>query len=223
MKVLIVYAHENPKSFNGAMKDLAVETLTAQGHEVKVSDLYAMGFNPVGGRGDFTDMSGEGFYKYQAEQFAAAETHRFSPEVQAEMDKVDWADFILFQYPMWWLDMPAILKGWIDRVFAAGYAYGNGKMFDQGLLKGKRTMCALTTGAPEHFYPEFAATTMKPILFGRLYFCGLEVLPPFAAFAAAHVSDEDRKAYLAEYKQRLEAIGSTEPIKYPTLGEMGIG
>lgn len=223
MKVLIVFAHENPESFNGAMKNLAVQTLTAQGHEVQVTDLYAQGFNPVAGRHDFAGLSGAEYYKYQAEQGAAAKAGRFAPELQAEMDKLDRADFVLFQYPVWWFDTPAILKGWLDRVLAYGYAYGDGRMFDRGVFRGKRAMCAVTTGGPAAQYPDFSGTLMKPMQFGRLYFCGMDVLPPFGAFAPAHADDAGREAYLAEYRRRLEAIESTEPVRYPTMAEMGMG
>jgi len=223
MKILIVYAHENPASFNGTLKDLAVETLTQAGHEVKVSDLYSMKFNPIAGRHDFTDLSGEEFYKYQAEQSSAASTGRFARDVQEEMDKVDWADFLLFQYPVWWFDMPAILKGWVDRVFAAGYAYGGGNMFDKGLLKGKRAMCSVTTGGPEAGYPDPDGNLMRNVQFGRLYFCGMEVLPVHVSFSAAHLDDAERQAYLDSYRKRLETIETTKPLEYPTLAEMGLG
>lgn len=223
MKVLIVYAHENPASFNGALKDTAVATLTARGHDVKVSDLYAQGFNPVAGKHDFTALSGAEYYKYQAEQGAAAQAGRFAADVQAEMDKLNWADFVLFLYPIWWFDTPAILKGWLDRVFAYGYAYGDGRMFDRGVFRGKRAMCLVTTGGPAQLYPDFSDNLLKAMQFGRLYFCGMDVLPPFGAFAPAHTDAAGRAAYLAELKQRLETIESTAPIKFPTMAEMGMG
>lgn len=68
MNVLMVYAHEEKRSFNGAMRDRAVSVLRESGHIVEVSGLYAMQFNPVGGRNDFTTLADPGFFKYGVEQ-----------------------------------------------------------------------------------------------------------------------------------------------------------
>lgn len=222
MNVLIVFAHENSQSFNAAMKDVAVETLTAAGHSVLVSDLYAQGFNPVASRKDFTKLSGADFYKFQAEQRHAVEEGSFAPDIKAEMDKFSAADLVIYQFPLWWFGMPAILKGWFDRVFAMGFAYGNGQMFDRGPFKGKLGMCALTTGGPEKSYPDFSNTVLRPIQFGLLYFAGMTVLPPFAAFAAAHLDDDGRKDLLAKYSGHLKDIESLEPLRFPTMAEMGM-
>jgi NAD(P)H dehydrogenase (quinone) len=68
MNVLIVYAHPEPASFNGSLKDLAVEVLTGAGHEVRVSDLYAMEFNPAAGRHDFLEVANPSYFRLQNEQ-----------------------------------------------------------------------------------------------------------------------------------------------------------
>lgn len=222
MNVLIVFAHENSQSFNGAMKDTAVEVLADQGHSVQVSDLYAQGFNPVGGKHDFTQLSEEEFYKYQSEQVAATQSGTFATDVKAEMDKLDWADLVIFQHPLWWFDAPAILKGWYDRVLASGFAYGGGNMFDKGNLAGKRALVSITTGGPEQSYPNLNET-LKATLFGRLYFCGMQVFQPFAAFGIAHQDDESRARVLADYRKRIEGLLEEEPIQYPTMAEMGMG
>ena len=83
MNILIVYAHPEPDSFNGAMKDLAVATLTGAGHQVTVSDLYAQSFNPVAGSGDFTARADPARLDMGAEQANAARTAGFAP------DKID--------------------------------------------------------------------------------------------------------------------------------------
>ena len=137
MNVLIVYAHEEPKSFNGAMKDSAVQVLQGLGHSVVVSDLYAMRFNPVGGKQDFTVLADPDFFKYGVEQTKASEAKTFSAEVAAEQDKLFRADFLIFQFPLWWFGLPAILKGWVDRVFAAGLTYGGGRWYSNGVFKGE--------------------------------------------------------------------------------------
>jgi NAD(P)H dehydrogenase (quinone) len=96
MKVLIVHAHEEPKSFNGAMKDTAVRVLKESGHTVEVSDLYAMKFNPVGGKHDFTALADPDFFKYGIEQTKATEAKTFAADVVAEQEKLFRADFLIF-------------------------------------------------------------------------------------------------------------------------------
>ena len=137
MNVLIVHAHEEPKSFNGAMKDTAVRVLKESGHTVEVSDLYAMKFNPVGGKHDFTTLADPDFFKYGVEQTKATEARTFAPDVVAEQEKLFRADFLIFQFPLWWFGLPAILKGWVDRVFAAGLTYGGGRWYSNGVLQGQ--------------------------------------------------------------------------------------
>src|SRR6185369_6358985 len=87
MRVFIVHAHPEPKSFNGAMTTAAVATLLAAGHEVQVSDLYAMGFDPVSDRRNFVTCHDATYYRQQAEEAFAAAENGFAPEIQAEMDK----------------------------------------------------------------------------------------------------------------------------------------
>jgi NAD(P)H dehydrogenase (quinone) len=152
MNVLIVHAHEEPKSFNGAMRETAVRVLQETGHTVTVSDLYAMQFNPVGGKHDFTSLAEPAFFKYGVEQTKATEAKTFASDVVAEQEKLFWADFLIFQFPLWWFGLPAILKGWVDRVFAAGLTYGGGRWYSNGVFGGKRAMLSLTTGGSPSIY-----------------------------------------------------------------------
>ena len=87
MNVLIVYAHPEPKSFNGAMKDLAIETLRGAGHEVAVSDLYAMHFHAVVGEDDFLGERADlDFLSVATEQTKAFQTGTLAPEIVAEQE-----------------------------------------------------------------------------------------------------------------------------------------
>jgi NAD(P)H dehydrogenase (quinone) len=222
MNVLIVYAHEEPKSFNGAMKDTAVQVLREVGHCVEVSDLYAMKFNPVGGKQDFTTLADPNFFKYGIEQTKATEAKTFAAEVVAEQQKLFWADFLIFQFPLWWFSLPAILKGWVDRVFAAGLTYGGGRWYSNGVFKGKRAMLSLTTGGlPSIYSPRGLNGDIDALLFpiqhGMLYFVGFDVLPPFVAWAVARSTREQREEYLRNYAERLKNWQTTTPIPFPTL------
>lgn len=219
MNVLIVYAHHEPQSFNGALKDLAIKTFEEQGHAVQISDLYAMNFNPVATKNDFLKLQNSEFFKYQMEQLSAVQQDSFSNDIKEEIEKVKWADFILFQFPLWWFSVPAILKGWIDRVFAMGFIYGPGVgVYSTGGLKGKKAMLSVTTGGPESMYTPIGRNgdiqqILFPINHGVLFFSGMEVLPPFLTYSVAR-SEEERERGLVEFKQRLLSIDKTEPIPF---------
>ena len=115
MNTLIVYAHPEPKSFNGAMKDLAVETLRGRGDNVEVTDLYAMKFKAVVGADDFQGKRADpDFLSVATEQTRAYQTGTLASDIVAEQKKVERADLIILQFPIWWFGMPAILKGWAD-------------------------------------------------------------------------------------------------------------
>jgi len=212
MRIFIVHAHPEPTSFNGAMTRTAVSTLTSAGHDVVVSDLYAMGFDPVSDRRNFVTVKDSLVLKQQAEEAFASERNGFVPELQAEMDKVAWCDTLVLQFPLWWMGLPAILKGWIDRVFAAGRAYGGGRMFDRGVFVGKRAMCSVTVGGHEAVYSEHGvygrsvSSMLLPIHHGILAFTGFGVLEPFVVHAPARMSPEERQASLAEYGERLLSL-----------------
>jgi NAD(P)H dehydrogenase (quinone) len=224
MNVLIVVAHEEPKSFNAAMRDHAVGVLRESGHSVEVSDLYAMNFNPVGGRHDFTKLKDSAFFKYGVEQANAAKAGAFAADVAEEQRKLFAADFLIFQFPLWWFGLPAILKGWVDRVFAAGLIYGGGKWYSNGVFRGRRAMLALSTGGgPSIYSPRGLNGDMETILFpinhGILYFVGYDVLPPFIAWSPARVSDEQRRKCLDEYADRLRNWRTAQPLPYRPLDD----
>lgn len=227
MNVLIVYAHPEPKSFNGAMKDLAVSVFEAQGHSTQVSDLYAMKFKAVADRDDFQELSDPGFFKYQIEQKKAYPQHKLAPDILAEQEKVLWADLIIFQYPTWWFSFPAIMKGWLDRVLATGFAYGPGDppmRYDNGGLKGRKAMLCTTTGTACGAYTPTGMhgdinQILYPINHGVLYFVGLEILPPYVAFSPARVGQEKREEYLEEYRSRLLNVENTDTMSYHPLAD----
>lgn len=220
MHIFIVYAHPEPKSFNAALKDLAVAELTGLGHHVKVSDLYAMNFKAVAGRDDFEEIQNEGFLKYQMEQAHAAKMNGFSRDIQDEQEKLLWADFVIFQFPLWWYSVPAILKGWFDRVFASGFAYGHGiGRYDAGGLRGRKAMLSTTTGSPQSACTSHGmdGDIHEKILYhinhGMLYFAGLEPVEPFIAWTPSR-NEQARKRYLKEYQDRLHHLLQISAIPY---------
>lgn len=222
MKVLIVFAHPEPGSFNGAMKTAAVEALSEAGHSAVVSDLYAEGFSAVAGPDDVTERAGEERFDLGMEQANAAKNNGFAADIQSEIDRLFAADMLILQFPMWWYSTPAILKGWIDRVFAFGVTYDFGRTWDQGVMRGKRAMLSLTTSAPSStFLPDGRNGDIEKILWplhgGVLALCGYEVLQPFIAHSVGWIGDDARAAILEEYRDRLRTIEQDEPMFFHAL------
>ena len=217
MKVLVVYWHPEPRSFNAAMFRTACQTLAAAGHEVKTSDLHEMRFDPVSSRKNFTTVKDPDYLKLQTEEMYATETHGFSEEIETEIRKIEWCDLMIWQFPLWWFGLPAVLKGWVDRVLAMGRAYGGGRIYQSGVFRGKRALLSLTTGGPEDAYRKGAfngdiAGILRPIHRGMLQFVGFDVLAPQIVYGPVRLTDEQRRQALATYAERLQTISIESPI-----------
>jgi NAD(P)H dehydrogenase (quinone) len=210
MNALIVYAHPEPTSFNAALRDAAVEAVRAAGHHAEVSDLYAEQFNPVGGRHDFDTVADGARFHYQREQLFAAEAGGFAAEIKREHARVERADLIILQFPLWWGAPPAILKGWFERVLAYGVAYADGRRFDNGLFRGRGgLMCVTTGGTTARFsnageYGEIERV-LWPVQRLTLEYLGLEVEEPFVCYATPRVDDATRASYLRQWGERVTA------------------
>ncbi|VVP19297.1 NAD(P)H-dependent oxidoreductase [Pseudomonas fluorescens] len=224
MKVLIVHAHPEPKSFTAALRDQAVATLEAQGHEVQVSDLYAMNWNPVAGSDDFSSRENPEYLVYALEQRLGVKSQSLAPDIQQELDKLLWADLLILNFPIFWFSAPAMLKGWIDRVLVSGICYGGKRFYDQGGLSGKKALVTVTLGGREHMFGDGAIhgpleDMLRPILRGTLAYVGFDVLQPFVAWHVPYISDEARQEFLKSYQQRLEHISDDQPLQFPRLAQ----
>lgn len=223
MIILIVHAHPEPASFNGAMTATAVETLRAEGHNVTVSDLYAIGWQAALGPEDITGARADtALFDPSREQEHAVAEGTLAAAIREELRKLSQADMVIFQFPVWWFSIPAILKGWVDRVFARGFAYSAGRKYGTGHFKGKRAMLALTTGTASSLYEPAGIDgdllhVLWPIHNGIFAYTGFTVLPPFAAWMPERVGADGRRDYLDAYAERLRQIESTEPLFFHPL------
>lgn len=152
MNILIVYSHPSEKSYTFQILQKLKNEIKKQNWHLEISDLYAMNFQ--------SDMSAE---EYEREGFAKTNLP-ISADVLAEHEKIEKADCIIFLYPVWWSDCPAKLKGWFDRVYSVGYAYGQNetskkmKTIPLGLV-----IC--TAGHPNEFLEEINMTqSMETIM-----------------------------------------------------------
>lgn len=208
LHALIVHTSPEPASFTSALMAAARRELEAAGWAVQVSDLYAEGFNPVAGRHDFEGMADPARFHYQTEQLHASRTDGFCAELRREQARVAQADLFVFTYPLWWGGMPAMLKGWFDRVMAYGVAYADGQRFDSGWFQGRQALLGLTTGGTaERFSDAGVYGPIEGLLFPHrrtmLEYLGMTVQPPFVAYAAPRVDDAQRQQYLADWATRV--------------------
>ncbi|WP_179283348.1 NAD(P)H-dependent oxidoreductase [Bordetella genomosp. 9] len=227
MNVLIVYAHPEPRSLNGAIRDFSVERLRQAGHAVQVSDLYAMRWKAVVDRADNTAARTDARFDVSADSEQAYANGTQSADIAGEQEKLKWADAVILQFPLWWFSMPAILKGWVDRVYACGYAYGVGEHSDthwgdrygEGILTGKRAMLVVTAGGwASHYAPRGINGAIDDILFpiqhGILFFPGFDVLPPYVIYRTNRVDAAGFAGIRDTLGQRLDALATTEPIPF---------
>ncbi|WP_114394628.1 NAD(P)H-dependent oxidoreductase [Oleisolibacter albus] len=227
MNVLLVFAHPEPRSLTGALRDVAVAELTAQGHRVRLSDLYAQGWKAQVDRADFPVLEPEERLMVAAASGRAFAAGALTADVRAEQEKLRWADAVLFQFPLWWFGMPAILKGWVERVYAYGFGYGVGEHSDrrwgdrygEGTLAGKRAMLLVTAGGwAEHYGPRGINGPIDDLLFpiqhGVLFYPGFTVLPPYVLYRADRLDAAGFAAAAAHLRERMRTLETTAPIAF---------
>ncbi|WP_137173169.1 NAD(P)H-dependent oxidoreductase [Massilia sp. HP4] len=227
MNILLVYAHPESKSLNGALKDFAVQRLQSEGHLVQVSDLYAMQWKAAADAEDTTHRLSTTRFDIAFESRHAFENGFQSEDIAREQEKLLWADAVILQFPLWWYSMPAILKGWVERVYAFGFAYGVGEhsdshwgdRFGEGTLAGKRAMLMVTAGGwDSHYGPRGINGSIHdmlyPIQHGILFYPGFDVMPPFVVYRAGSM-DENRFTHICdELGQRFDTFFSADPIAF---------
>lgn len=222
-RALIVSAHPEPHSFNAALKARAVQTLAAQGYEVDVSDLYAMQFKAVLDREDFPAYDAP-VLNVALAQRNAIEKKTLPTDITNELARLQRADLLVLLFPLWWFGMPAILKGWIDRVFLSGITYGRTAVFEHGRLRGKRALVAVTTGAPEHAFGTESLNgdilnILQPLHRGVLGFTGMTVLPPFVGYHVPYISPSEREHLLSQWQAHLEQLNALTPLPMPRMAD----
>ncbi|XP_077449541.1 NAD(P)H dehydrogenase [quinone] 1-like [Stigmatopora argus] len=230
-KVLIVYAHQSSGSFNAAAKDAAVDVLTAKGCAVKVSDLYAMKFKAIANAEDIQGQVKDAQHFHYAEETKLAwEAGKLTADITEEQHKLTEADLIIFQFPMYWFSLPAILKGWIDRVLTLGYAFSDEKRYGQGIFKDKKAVLSFTTGSEESMFSANGINgdmnvTLWPLQNGILHYCGFQVLAPQIFWAPAHLPREANANLLQAWRTRLEGLLEEAPLTFTPMdyfdGEKG--
>lgn len=195
MKHLVVLAHPNPKSFSYSVAQKVGDALRAKGDTVTVRNLYDMNFNPV--------LSGD--------DFAAMHSGKLPDDIAREQKFISEADSVIFVYPIWWTGLPAILKGYVDRVFSYGFAYvvENGGI--KPLLKGKKAVLLSMQGTPNEIYDQVGMHQAMDLTTNRgiFEFCGVEVVAHEYFGAVPSSSDAQRGAMLDKIPGLLARLNSS--------------
>jgi NAD(P)H dehydrogenase (quinone) len=233
MHVLIVSALPEDPSLGAALRAVAVEALTGAGHTVEHSDLYAMDFDPVLRPGDYGSAT-DGIRPLTDRAGAAMRAASVDPVIVAEQAKVTRADVVVFVFPMWWFGLPAILKGWFDRVFLQGYAFGLAGpggprlRYGDGGLAGKRAFTIITAGdRPASFEPRgvngHVDELLFPLLHGTLWYCGMAPLEPVFVPGVGYPNWQAYEDVVASIRRRLAGLDDEVPIPYRSLGSGDYG
>lgn len=221
MHALIVLAHPEQESFSAAMAHAAADALVGAGWTVDLDDLAREGFHAEASRGDFINAP-EGLVQLMYAQEAATAANGYADDVADQIRRLQAADLLITVFPFWWFAAPALLKGWFDRVFANGVAYGHDP-YDNGPLKGMRALAVVAVGGDAAMYgPEGRSgdihALLNPIQHGTFGYAAMDVLEPFLVFEADGRDDAYRADELARLQARLAGVADeaaivTAPLK----------
>jgi NAD(P)H dehydrogenase (quinone) len=222
-RVLLVTAHPEPESLNGSMARFAANHLRQTGFSVKQSDLYQMGWKAVLDTSDYPDPD-QRRLRLLADSGRATLAGTLTSDVAEEQEKIRWADALVLQFPLWWFSVPAIMKGWIDRVFTYEFAHGpsRGLPYTESALGGKRAMLAVTCGARQTAFDDRGihgplAEVLHPLQHGLFWFTGIAPLEPFAVYDTHHLIPPDFPGICAAYARRLENLFQDPTVPFRKL------
>lgn len=226
-QALYVYAHPDARSFNRALFD-AGRTALARTHDVVTSDLYAMGFEPALSRADLGERA-DVDSPFLDRWTQAASEGQLPDEVALEQQKLLDADFIVFQFPLWWYSVPAMLKGWFDRVFSSGFGFnvtdpetGLPWKYGGGLLAGRRALLTITLGEDLRTVgTRGIAGDLDSLLFGvthgTLFYAGIEPLALHTIPDADGLSPDEAQHEIDRFTHRLANLADEAPIPFRTM------
>jgi NAD(P)H dehydrogenase (quinone) len=187
MHTLIIFAHPRRDSFTGAVLDAFTAGIAEHGnHTTELADLTRENFDP----------------RFQAEDYAQFRGEPMPDAVRAEQARVDRADALAFVFPVWWWSFPAVLKGWIDRVFAEGWAYSFEPGLSRGRLRDRPTLLLGIAGSRESTYRKYGYGEAMRVQIdtGILGYCGLRDVEA-QVFYDVEQNAELRARYLTEARE----------------------
>ncbi|MBZ9675486.1 NAD(P)H-dependent oxidoreductase [Mesorhizobium sp. ES1-1] len=206
MRVLVVYCHPCADSFNAAVRDTALETLAENGHEVHMLDLYGMGFDPV--------MHGDEWRRYGDKEANLEPVYDRARELL-------WAQAVVFIYPTWWYGLPAMLKGWLERVLVPGFAFEmpTATRGPRPKLRHIRKVLVMTTcGATPFMSWIMGQPGRRTLLRGFRSVCHPLCATKFLAlYRMDSVSPAQRQTHLQRVRKTLATLGRARSFQSHTV------
>ncbi|MEL7543014.1 MAG: NAD(P)H-dependent oxidoreductase [Pseudomonadota bacterium] len=230
----IVFAHPEPTSLTARLAQAGRDQLLGEGWDISLSDLYSLGFDPAERPSHYEASDAAAPFHVQTAQRAAAGA--IPPLIASEIAHLDRADLLIVHFPMWWFGPPAMMKGWMDRVFVYGEMYRSTMRYGTGRFRGRRMLACVTFGAPETFCgPDGREGNARMHLFPVLYpfhYLGYEVLEPELMFGIGstvrlETGDSDAAAQseldtrIGVWKDALAQRHSREAVRYNADEDFG--
>lgn len=196
MNQLFIIAHPRKSSFNYTIKDTLVDLFINNGDKVKVRDLYELDFRPV----------------LNYDELKYNKSGKICPDIAVEQNYIEWADQLILIYPLWWNAFPAILKGYIDRVFTNGFAFKVTENGPEGLLKHKKVHLITSAGMDEQSLKKSNIFESLRVTqdHGVFEFCGMQVVSHEYITESTSLNDEEKVAIA----QRLVGKITGELVNY---------
>ena len=196
MRAFVVYAHPRGESFSAAVRDAVLAKLERAGAEIRVSNLYKDGFDPV--------LSAQAHRDYE-------DTSLNQIGLEGEVEKLQWCDTLIFVYPTWWYGLPAMMKGWLDRVLLPGVAFhmpsGEGETIGPALTHITRLGVFTTCGASFWLTRYIGAPGRRTLLRGVGILCARRCRKVFAAhYLMDSSTPESRAAHLRKVDERMDKL-----------------
>ena len=231
MRALVVTAHPSSRSLTAELARVTCSALEGSGYSVEVSDLYAMGWDPAVRLEDYGEAAHE---SVSLRSRHAYDGGALAPEIVAEQDKLRRADLVVLLFPMWWHGMPAMLKGWFDRVFVNGFAFGLQddaglpRKYGDGGLAGRRMLAVITAGdRGGSFGPRGLNGDLEqlffPLLHGTAWYTGMAALRPHLVAGVDRPGWDGFDQAARRLRERLAGLAGEEPIPYRALADGDYG
>ncbi|MDC0074464.1 NAD(P)H-dependent oxidoreductase [Alphaproteobacteria bacterium] len=225
MKVYMIVAHPENNSFNSSIANAQKNVLIENGYKVRFSNLYKDNFNPLLTRKDFKGLETFDLVQFPKAQNDSHINNKVNDEVLNEQKNLLWADILILQFPMWLYGMPAILKGWCEKVLSEGFAHkpSDNIWFEKGKMSNKKLLLSITTnGKRESFSSRGRHGSMDIILWPILnsfWFSGFKILEPLIAYNVVKCSNLERQKFILKAETTVLNIKNRNLLEVHSLDD----
>ena len=208
-KAHVVFAHPEPHSLNGTLKNITLRVLQGKGFSVTCTDLFAENFSVYLDNKEYPGYT-SGIYTVTDAQQHCMRTGTLPEAVQREQQLLVDADLVVFQFPMWWGTVPAPLKAYFEKVFMFNWSFGGAYN-----LQGKRTLVCSSVGTPETYWSTSRQHSIKTVYYhlftGLFETMKMINLQPIIIYGFEHMTDDQKRRILADFEREIQDV-DTRPL-----------